>query len=111
MTAAKRQAKCRAKLKESREKYAEHKKKNVQYQMKSRCKKKERELSLPNRDQKLIQEHRREETRKRVAKWRALRKEEAKDKGPAALTVPFGSAQALGKAIYRARRALRPALP
>ena len=54
MTAAERQAKCRAKLKESREKYAEHKKKNVQYQMKSRCKKKERESSLPNRDQKLI---------------------------------------------------------
>lgn len=76
MTAAERQAKRRARLRENAQKYAEYKKKNALAQKKSRMKKKANELRLMRGDTEPSQ---RQETRKRVAKsggmWRELKNE------------------------------------
>lgn len=82
MTAAERQAKRRARLRENEQKYAEYKKKNALYQKKSRIKKRESELHLTRGDTEPSQRQYCEEARKRMAKsggvWRQLKKDETK---------------------------------
>lgn len=79
MTAAERQAKRRARLRENEQKYAEYKKKNALYQKKSRIKKKANELCHMRSNAEPSQRQYCEETRKRVAKsggmWHELKNE------------------------------------
>ena len=65
---------------------------------------------LPVYEQRRLEAKRRRQTREHVAKHRASKKQKNEvPKSPQ--TPPFKSAQALGRAVSRARRALSPFLP
>lgn len=74
LTAAERQARHRNKLKECGD-YENYKKAHAEQQRKMRYRRKEREKLLPEAEQLRLLRERREKTKKRVAKWRALQKQ------------------------------------
>ena len=109
LTAAQRQANRRKKLKEDQN-YEDYKRKDALRKRLKRAESKQNETELSVNEQRVLQEKLRRETRARVSKHRASKK--ARNGVPASPhTPPFKSAQSLGRAVSRARRALSPALP
>lgn len=106
LTAAQRQAKRKQKLKDHNN-YEDYKRKDALRKRLKRAEKKQKEAELPADEQdRLQQAERRKQTRERVAKHRALKK----PINEVPTSPAYKSAQALGRAVSRARRALTPAL-
>lgn len=102
LTAAERQARRREKLRKEGS-YSDYKRKNAEQKRKSRVRQKNR----PSQEDQIIQQKRREQTRQRVARWRALKKQRT-----VILNQPtpiFKSARAVNKPSSRTKRRLNDA--
>ena len=97
LTAAERQAKRRKKLKEDNN-YEYYKRKDALRNRLNRAKIKQNESELSVNEQRVLQEKRRKPT--------SVSKHRASKKAASPHTPPFKSAQALGRAVSRARQAL-----
>lgn len=111
LTDAERQKRRREKLK-NKGQYADYLKKHAEYSRKCHLRQQCALRQLTLSEQKVIKTNKRERTRERVRKCRALkaaRQETAKENG--VQPVVFNSAEALAKAMARAKKALQSALP
>lgn len=90
--------------------YDEFKRNDAKRKRFSRQKSKEKERKMHGYIRRKIVEERRKQTRERVAKHRASRKEQWEEQRQQR-SEAFKRAQALGKAMTRAKRALEPSLP
>ena len=91
--------------------YEEHKKKRAAAVKKCREKNKHCQSLLSKHMRSQLDRERKEATRKRVAKYRKLKRERASASTSQGVSEPFRSAQAFAKAAARARRMMNMALP
>ena len=105
LTPAERQAKRRQKLKHDGQ-YEDYKKKAAQQKREQRLAQKRKANRLPVEEQRKLQDEQRKKTRERVAKHRALKKQSSTTTAASPESPVYKSAQALGRAVARAKCSL-----